>query len=106
MNKYFFHLCFCHTEILAYRYTAEEAFELIMNDELEEMESCDSFDTDDFSDDTTSSCPELDSDLDQAFCGRTISVAAFLILILNQEDVLVQEVEIPDIPEKDLESKL
>ena len=47
-----------------------------MNDELGEMESCDSFDTDDFSNDTPSSCSELDSNPDQDFCGRTISVAA------------------------------
>ena len=60
---------------MAYRYTAEEALELIMNDELAEMESCDSFDSDDFSNDITSSCSELDSDPDQDFCGRTISVA-------------------------------
>ena len=46
-----------------------------MIDKLGEMESCDSFDTDDFSDDTSSSCSELDSDPDQDFCGRTISVA-------------------------------
>ena len=38
---------------MTYRYTTEETFELIMNDELGEMESCDSFDTDDFSNDTT-----------------------------------------------------
>ena len=47
-----------------------------MNDELGEMESCDSFDTDDFSNDTTSFCSESDSDPDQGFCKRTISVAA------------------------------
>ena len=40
------------------------------------MESCDSFDTDDFCYDTTSFFSELDSDPDQDFCGRTISVAA------------------------------
>ena len=40
------------------------------------MESCDSFDTDDFSNGTTSFFSELDSDPDQDFCGTTISVAA------------------------------
>ena len=64
---------------MVYRYTAEEAFELIMNDEFGEMESCDSFDTDE---------------------------PVFLILILNQEYLVVQEVEIPEGPEKELESKL
>ena len=61
---------------MAYRYTAEEAFDLIMNDELGEMESCNSFDTDDFSNDTASFCCELGSDPHQDFCGRTISIAA------------------------------
>ena len=45
---------------------------MIFNDELGEMESCDSLDDEDFSDDT-SSCSELDSDPEQDHCGRTIS---------------------------------
>ena len=71
------------------------------------MESYDSFDTDDFSNGTTSFFSELDSDPNQDFfVERLFLQPLFLSLILNQEDALVQEEEIPEVPEKELESKL
>ena len=55
------------------RYTAEEACELLMNDEnFGEIDSGDSLD-DSFSDSTTS-CSEVDSDTENDFIGRTVSV--------------------------------
>ena len=55
------------------RYTAEEACELLMNDEnFREMDSADSLD-DSFSDSTTS-CSEMDSDPENDFIGKTVSV--------------------------------
>ena len=55
------------------RYTAEEACELLMNDEnLGEMDSADSLD-DGFSHSTTS-CLEVDLDPENDFIGRTVSV--------------------------------
>ena len=55
------------------RYTAEEACELLMNDEnLGEMDSADSLD-DSFSHSTTS-CLEVDLDPENDFIGRTVSV--------------------------------
>ena len=55
------------------RYTAEEARELLMNDEnFGGMDSVDSLD-DSFSD-FTSSCSEVDSDPENDFIGRTVSV--------------------------------
>ena len=55
------------------QYTAEEACELFMNDEnFGEMDSGDSLD-DSFSDSTTS-CSEVDSDPENDFIGRTVSV--------------------------------
>ena len=55
------------------RYTAEEARELLMNDEnFGEMNSVDSLD-DSFSNSTTS-CSEVDSDPENVFIGGTVSV--------------------------------
>ena len=55
------------------QYTAEEACELLMNDEsFGEIDSADSLD-DSFSDSTTS-CSEVDSDPENDFLGRTVSV--------------------------------
>ena len=55
------------------RYTAEEARELLMNDEnFGEMNSVDSLD-DSFSNSTTS-CSEVDSDPENVFVGGTVSV--------------------------------
>ena len=57
------------------RYTAEEACELLMNDEnFREMDSADSLD-DSFSDSTTS-CSEMDSDPENDFIEKTVSVTA------------------------------
>ena len=55
------------------RYTAEEACELLMNDEnFREMDSADSLD-DSFSDSTTS-YSEMDSDPENDFIEKTVSV--------------------------------
>lgn len=58
---------------MARRYTAEEAAEAIMNeDDFGEMESADSLD-ESFSESSTS-CSEVDSNPDNDYCGRTITV--------------------------------
>ena len=55
------------------QYTAEEACELLMNDEnFREMDSTNSLD-DSFSD-STISCSEMDSDPENDFIGETVSV--------------------------------
>ena len=58
---------------MARRYTAEEAYEALMNDDdFGELESADSLD-ESFTD-STSSCSEVDSNPDNDYFGRTIAV--------------------------------
>ena len=70
--KAFLNLIFHFLEAMAW-YTAEEACELLTNDEnFGEMDAADSLD-DNFSDSATW-CSEVDSDPENDFIGRTVSV--------------------------------
>ena len=59
---------------MARRYTAEQACKAILNDDdLGEMESADSLD-ESFSNTSSSSCSEIDSDPENDYCGRVLNV--------------------------------